>query len=322
MEKKKNEVLVGENVIPVTDFSGGLAFRPPETVLAEAALAAKALQSVVSEKKNPVTFGGVQYLEFEDWQTLARFYGVTAKVVSTTFVEYGGAKGFESRAEAIAVQNGTVLSAAEAMCLNDEKTWSTRAVYRQDERGKKIKIGVAPVPMFQLRSMAQTRACAKALRNVLAWVAVLAGYKPTPAEEMDSVHPEETPGIPAAEIEALRKQKALEYAKLPPVVVPPPPPPPPPASNGRTVSGFLTRQTHPNKGGYVSFCVDNYVNENGKDLYFTTADSETIKALAAKLAAGERVAFTYEEVVNGKYTNRNITGILEAEPISEQEVGG
>jgi len=35
--------------------------------------------------------------------------------------------------------------------------------------------------------MAQTRACAKALRNVLAWVVVLAGYAPTPAEEMDSV---------------------------------------------------------------------------------------------------------------------------------------
>jgi hypothetical protein len=32
--------------------------------------------------------------------------------------------------------------------------------------------------------MAQTRACAKALRNVFAWVVVLAGYAPTPAEDM------------------------------------------------------------------------------------------------------------------------------------------
>ena len=30
----------------------------------------------------------------------------------------------------------------------------------------------------------RARACAKALRNVLAWVVVLAGDKPTPAEEM------------------------------------------------------------------------------------------------------------------------------------------
>src|SRR5262249_27437128 len=42
----------------------------------------------------------------------------------------------------------------------------------------------AKKPLFQLRSMAQTRACAKAMRNVLAWVVVLAGYAPTPAEEM------------------------------------------------------------------------------------------------------------------------------------------
>ena len=32
--------------------------------------------------------------------------------------------------------------------------------------------------------MAQTRACAKALSNLFKWVVVLAGYKPTPAEEM------------------------------------------------------------------------------------------------------------------------------------------
>lgn len=46
-------------------------------------------------------------------------------------------------------------------------------------------------PLFQLKSMAQTRACAKALRNVLAWVVVLAGYAPTPSEEM--THAERIP---------------------------------------------------------------------------------------------------------------------------------
>jgi len=43
--------------------------------------------------------------------------------------------------------------------------------------------------------MAQTRAGAKALRNVLAWVAVLAGYKPTPAEEIVDVIPEKPKGL-------------------------------------------------------------------------------------------------------------------------------
>ena len=51
-------------------------------------------------------------------------------------------------------------------------------------RGKKVAVGSTPTPLFQLRSMAQTRACGKALSNLFKWVVVLAGYKPTPAEEM------------------------------------------------------------------------------------------------------------------------------------------
>lgn len=139
--------------------------RPPEVVLAEAQKAAKALAEVVSKKRKPVVFNGEQYLEFEDWQTCGKFYGLTAKVVSTQFIDYGAVQGFEAKADTIRLSDGMVISSAEAMCLNDEPNWSKK-------------------PLFQLRSMAQTRACSKSLRNVLAWVVVLAGYKPTPAEEM------------------------------------------------------------------------------------------------------------------------------------------
>lgn len=141
--------------------------RPPEVVLEEAKRAAKALKDVVSQKAKPVILNGEQYLEFEDLQTLGRFYGVTAKIISTTYIEYGEAKGFEARAVAVRA-DGFEVSAAEAMCLNDEPNWKSK-------------------PLFQLRSMAQTRAAAKALRNVLAWVVVLAGYRPTPAEEIQGM---------------------------------------------------------------------------------------------------------------------------------------
>ena len=46
--------------------------------------------------------------------------------------------------------------------------------------------------------MAQTRAGAKAFRNRLAWVAVLAGYRPTPAEEM-------------VDVESIREQSQTEH---------------------------------------------------------------------------------------------------------------
>lgn len=196
-------------VAPETSMS---MVRAPEAVLEEAHRAAKALQTVIAGKTKPVKFNDEQYIEFEDWQVLARFYGLAAKVVSTTPVDFGGVRGFEARAVVIDVRTGIEVSAAEAMCLNDEEKWSARTKYEwhyvkksggtsledpgreeliwEGEDGKKkpkkqrVVAGEVAVPMFQLRSMSQTRACAKALRNVLAWVVVLAGYKPTVAEEL------------------------------------------------------------------------------------------------------------------------------------------
>jgi hypothetical protein len=170
---------------------GALAVQyPPDVVLAEATKAAKALHDVIENKPNKCVIRGKTYLQFEDWQTLGRFYGVTAKASSTKYVEFGEGydqvRGFEATADALLVSTNQVISSAEAMCLDDEDKWQES-------------------PFFQLRSMAQTRACAKALRNVLAWVVVLAGYNATPAEEMDGV---------AAEIESPRaKSKSSKKPK-------------------------------------------------------------------------------------------------------------
>lgn len=139
--------------------------RPPSVVLREAHEAAEAVKGIVEAKPKKVVINGETYLEFEDWQTVARFYGIAVQITNTQYVQYGDATGFEATAEAVHVETGRVVSRAEAMCLNDEDRWNKR-------------------PLFQIRSMAQTRAGAKALRNCLAWVVVLAGYRPTPAEEM------------------------------------------------------------------------------------------------------------------------------------------
>ena len=158
----ENEMTVYE---PEKDLSMA---RPPNIVLEEAKTAAKALGDILSKKKKPVIMNGEQYLEFEDWQTVGRFYGITAKEdEDAEIVEIGGAIGFKASSVALR-SDGAVISRATAYCMNDEQNWKTK-------------------PLFQLASMAQTRANSKALRNVLAWVVVLAGYKPTPAEEMEGV---------------------------------------------------------------------------------------------------------------------------------------
>jgi hypothetical protein len=183
MSRTEAEVIPYESS-PRSDLS---VARDPAAIVDEARRAAQVLKDVISKKDKPVKFNGEQYLEFEDWQTVAKFYGVTAKAVETQYVEFGEVRGFKAKAVAVAVASGVELSGAESMCLNDEDHWSSRAEYdweTVDGKRERKKIGERPVPLFQLMSMAQTRACAKVLRNIFAWVVVLAGYKATPAEEM------------------------------------------------------------------------------------------------------------------------------------------
>ena len=153
----------------VEDIPSELAIaRPPDVVLLEAKKAADALKDVISKKHKPVIFNGEQYLEFEDWQTVGNFYGLKAKTGEAEPVTIDGVAGAKAKAEVIDIRSGRVVGGAEAYCLRDEPNWARK-------------------PWFQLASMAQTRAGSKSLRNILAWVVVLAGYRPTPAEEMEGV---------------------------------------------------------------------------------------------------------------------------------------
>jgi len=118
---------------------------------------------VLVKHREPLVINGKQYLYFTDYQMLGAFFGITAYVTKTepqniekpdstgtlTFLETNG-----YFARAVAMKDGKEISAAEAVCFKDEKNWQNK-------------------PLFQLLSMAQTRACAKALRNCLSWVVKL-----------------------------------------------------------------------------------------------------------------------------------------------------
>lgn len=161
IENQLTEIKKPDSIMP---------FQPAE-VVEQATIAAQTLKKVLESKTKKVLISGEQYLEFEDWQTLARFYGYTVGSTEATEIwREGKLLGFSARA--VVYQNGLIASQAEASCMRDEANWKAR-------------------PEFMLKSMAQTRACAKALRNVLAWVAVLAGYRPTPAEEIEGIHDKE-----------------------------------------------------------------------------------------------------------------------------------
>ena len=180
--------MVTETGMTMSEFKGGeVGIFNPEAQLDMAIRASKALARVVAGKKKPVIINGEQYLEFEDWQTLGQFDGVSVKTGDAEMVEIDGVKGAKAKAYLINNRTGEIIGGAEAYCMRDEEKWGTRPKYEWQGEGDarhRVKVGDEVVPWFQLASMAQTRAGSKALRNKEAWIAVLAGYRPTPAEEM------------------------------------------------------------------------------------------------------------------------------------------
>ena len=142
----------------------------PVEVVARASRVAAALKEVIKAQGLISKISGKEYPRCEAWTLLGTMLGVFPVLVWTRPVEGG----WEARVEA-KTRDGSVVGAAEAQCLKTERNWSSR-----DD--------------FALRSMAQTRATAKALRMPLGFVMTLSGIEPTPAEEMTfEQKPERTP---------------------------------------------------------------------------------------------------------------------------------
>jgi len=150
--------------------------------------AAAALMTVA----NPIPINGKNYLRFEDWQTIASFFGVIVGTSDPQYVDIDGLPGYKAQATVRKVADGLVISSASAYCLR-EGIWKDRENYA-------------------LASMAQTRAGAKALRNAFSWVVSLAGYETTPFDEMPGTttkSPE--PSVPAESSEPTASVKQMDY---------------------------------------------------------------------------------------------------------------
>lgn len=131
----------------------------PDEVIARAVKVADALKKVIESKGLVKRIQGREFVEVAGWQTVATMVGVTAFCEWTRPLE----DGWEARV--VVKRNGVDIGAAEAQCTKNERAWASRDGYA-------------------LRSMAQTRATSKALRSVLGFIVVLAGYADTPAEEV------------------------------------------------------------------------------------------------------------------------------------------
>ena len=132
----------------------------PEQIIERATKQANVLAKVIRDQRLFTDIRGRHHVRVEGWTTCGALVGVFAVLVWTHEVD----DGWEARVEA-RTMTGAVVGAAEAQCLRTESMWASRDDYA-------------------LRSMAQTRATSKALRQPLGWIVTLAGFDPTPEEEM------------------------------------------------------------------------------------------------------------------------------------------
>lgn len=159
---------------PVSAQVGGVfALEEPAEMIQKATAAANVLKDVVKKAGLVASIGGKEYLTVEAWTTLGVLVGCTARTEWSREIEGG----YEAAVEVVNA-HGLVIGRAEALCTRAERNWKNRDDYA-------------------LKSMAQTRAMGKALRMPLGWIAVLAGYQATPAEEMPTAA-QEPPGRGAA----------------------------------------------------------------------------------------------------------------------------
>jgi hypothetical protein len=152
----------------------------PRAIVQRATELAETLADIIRRQKLYVSISGRNHVRVEGWTLLGTLLGVFPVCVWTRTL--ADAKGWEARVEARTLA-GAVVGAAEASCSRDERLWKER-----DD--------------FALRSMAQTRATAKALRIPLGFVIAMAGYEATPAEEMPAhaaaAAPARPPGAPSS----------------------------------------------------------------------------------------------------------------------------
>lgn len=129
---------------------------------------ADALADVIERQRLAVAIQGRRYVKVEGWTTLGIMLGVVPREVGT--VEQDGV--YTSTVELVRISDQGTIARASAECGSSDEL---------DRNGNPV---WANRPRYARRSMAQTRATGKACRLAFSWIMALAGYEPTPVEEM------------------------------------------------------------------------------------------------------------------------------------------
>lgn len=166
--------------------------------LKNAAALAQDVAKIVKENGLAKRFGSSikEHVFVEGWLTISRVNNEAPHAKVEAVENHGEHEVIKARAW-ITDASGAVVSEADGYCSTEEQNWKDK-------------------PFYARASMAQTRAIGKAMRLRHAWVMVMAGFAPTPAEEMtDDMATVPTPA-PAKKTYVLKKpQEGDDAEKVP-----------------------------------------------------------------------------------------------------------
>jgi hypothetical protein len=186
MTQPEPEVVEGELVHVEQPSINLIGSSDPEVFLTRVGAIANALAVVIRKQDLAVTIRGREHVRVEGWTCLGSLLGVFPELEWSRPIDGG----WEARVIAH-TRAGETVGAAESMCTRSESRWRTADDYA-------------------IRSMASTRATSKALRQPLGFVIALAGFDPTPLEEMPQDEPpagQKDPGPIQANIQPTHAQK-------------------------------------------------------------------------------------------------------------------
>jgi hypothetical protein len=170
-----------------------------QEVLTKAAEVSRELAGIIKSRQLSKRIGQKEFVMVEGWTTCGAMFGVAIRPVSCD--ENPTCEGeFVATVEAVRTGDGFVLGRGFASCGMDEPDWKRRS--RQARR-----------------SMAQTRAAGKAMRLLFSWVMEMAGYAPTPFEEMEGCqvdeqpNPEPAPNAPREQTRAKRQAPVTDVSQ-------------------------------------------------------------------------------------------------------------
>jgi hypothetical protein len=166
------EIIEGEAVevdgpralVPVQPGQVIVTDTTPQAMLERATAIATALARMVEAQKLYTVISGKKYPQVEAWMTIGRMDNVVAREAHPPVQHDDGS--WEATVELVRLSDVQVIGNGSALCGADgDRPWDKR-------------------PAHQRRSMAVTRATSRAFRQQYSWIMALAGYEPTPADEM------------------------------------------------------------------------------------------------------------------------------------------